>query len=116
MRTSIQEKEPDRDSNSVEDTDANIDDMNNGEMVEGMQPDIKESDTKADLLVEAHSIVINIIEEVVDEHSETKEPIQKSEIKNITSWRDVPKPLTATVCTKHTWNVGWSKGFWILSN
>ena len=110
------ETEQDRESNFVEDADTNIDDKDIGEMVEGMQPDIKESDTKADLLVKVHSIVIDIIEEVVDEHSETKEPIQKSEIKNITSWRDVPKPLIATVCTKHTWSVGWSKGFWILSN
>ena len=108
------EREQDRESNFVEDADTNIDDKDIGEMVECMQPDIKESDTKADLLVKVHSIVIDIIEEVVDEHSETKEPIQKSEIKNITSWRDVPKPLTATVCTKHTWNVGWSKGTAVL--
>ena len=108
------EREQDRESNFVEDADTNIDDKDIGEMVEGMQPDIKESDTKADLLVKVHSIVIDIIEEVVDEHSETKEPIQKSEIKNITSRRDVPKPLTATVCTKHTWNVGWSKGTAVL--
>ena len=58
----------------------NIDDMNQGEMVEGTQPDIKESDTKSDLLVETHSIVISINEEVEDKHSGTKEPDRKSYI------------------------------------
>ena len=62
------EREQDRESNFVEDADTNIDDKDIGEMVEGMQPDIKESDTKADLLIEAYPIVINIIEEVVEEH------------------------------------------------
>ena len=32
-------KEPDQETNFVEDTHVNIDDMNNGDMVEGMQPD-----------------------------------------------------------------------------
>ena len=61
-------KEPYRESDFDGDTNTNVDDKNDGEMVEGLQPEIKESDTKADLVEEAHSIIINMIEEVVDEH------------------------------------------------
>ena len=50
--------EPDRKANMVEGTDTNIDVMNHGDEVEGMQPDIKESDTESDLLVKAHPNVI----------------------------------------------------------
>ena len=73
-------KKPDRKSNIVEDTDTNIDVMNHGEKVEGMQPDINESDTKSDLLVKAHSNVIGIKEEVEDKHSGANEPDRKSNI------------------------------------
>ena len=85
-------KETDRESNFAGDTDANIGDMIIGEIVEGMQHDIKGSDTKANLLEEAHSIVIDTIEEVEDKHSGAEEPNQKSELEIITSWGMNPSP------------------------
>ena len=65
-------KETDRESNFVRNTDANIGDMIIGEIVEGIQPDIKESDTESDLLVKTHPNVIGIKEEDEDEHSGKK--------------------------------------------
>ena len=107
-------KETDRESDFAGDTDANIGDMIIGEIVEGGQPDIKGSDTKANLLEEAHSIVIDIIDEVEDKHSGTEEPNQKSELEITTSSGNESKPLSATVSINLTRNVEWSKGTAVL--
>ena len=58
----------------------NIDDMNQGEMVEGMQHDVKRSDTKSDLLVENHFVVTGQKDEIEGKHSGRKEPDQKSNL------------------------------------
>ena len=51
-------KELDRKFNLSKDNNMNIDDMNQGDMVEGIQPDIKRLNTKIDLSIEIHSVGI----------------------------------------------------------
>ena len=50
----------------------NIDDINQGGMVEDMQSDIKRSKTKSNLLVDTHSVITGQKEEVENNHSGMK--------------------------------------------
>ena len=78
-------KEPDREFNNLEASDMDIVDMNQGETIEHMQPDVERSDTEPDPLVGTQSGVINEMEESEGKHSGTDEPNWKSNLLEDTS-------------------------------